>query len=48
MANADVVTPFDDTTGNGPWDLSSVGFATHGGIDVALSTPIGFEIMRRP
>lgn len=43
FAAADTVTPFGDTTGTGPWNLTSVGFATYGGLDIALSSPITFS-----
>ena len=44
MASADVVTPFGDTTGTGPWDLSSTS-TTSSGLDVALSTSITFSAL---
>jgi hypothetical protein len=44
MASADVVTPFGDTTGTGPWDLSSTS-TTYSGLDVALTTPITFSTL---
>jgi hypothetical protein len=43
FANADTVTPFGDTTGTGPWNLTSVGFSTFGGLDISLSSPITFN-----
>ena len=43
FASADTVTPFGDTTGTGPWNLTSVGFSTFGGLDIALSSPITFS-----
>ncbi|HZL39189.1 MAG TPA: hypothetical protein VFC45_02795 [Pseudolabrys sp.] len=45
FASADTVTPFGDTTGTGPWNLTSVGFSTFGGLDVALSSPINFSAL---
>jgi len=43
-ASADVVTPFGDTTGTGPWDLSSTS-TTYSGLDVALTSPITFSTL---
>jgi hypothetical protein len=44
MASADAVTPFGNTTGTGPWDVSSTS-TTYSGLDVALSSPITFSAL---
>jgi hypothetical protein len=44
MASADAVTPFGNTTGTGPWDVSSTS-TTYSGLDVAISTPITFSAL---
>ena len=40
-SRADVVIPFGDATGTGPWNLSSTA-STYSGVDVELSTPFTF------
>ena len=44
-AHADTVTPFDNATGNGPWEITSTGGPpiTDSGVQVNLSTPIAFS-----
>jgi hypothetical protein len=44
LALADTVTPFGNTTGTGPWDLSSTA-TTYSGLDVALTSPTTFSAL---
>jgi hypothetical protein len=42
FANADTVTPFGDTTGTGPWDLTSTS-STSSGIDIVPTATLTFS-----